>query len=197
MTNKEKYKQAFSVLHTSDISEGEVKYMAKLKKQQKMKLAAAAIAVCVIVGGTGTAYAANVGGIQRTIQLWMHGDQTSATLDLNTDNGSYSLEYKDTDGNTVTQGGGGVAFDADGNERPLTEDEIMEELNAPDVEYLDDGSVWIYYKNQKIEITDKFDKDNVCYVKIENGDETIYMAVKYQNGYSTSPDKYPDPRSFN
>lgn len=28
MTNKEKYKQAFSVLHTSDISEGEVKYMA-------------------------------------------------------------------------------------------------------------------------------------------------------------------------
>ena len=105
MTNKEKYKQAFSVLHTSDISEGEVKYMAKLKKQQKMKLAAAAIAVCVIVGGTGTAYAANVGGIQRTIQLWMHGDQTSATLDLNTDNGSYSLEYKDTDGNTVTQGG--------------------------------------------------------------------------------------------
>ena len=45
MTNKEKYKQAFSVLHTSDISEGEVKYMAKLKKQQKMKLAAAAIAV--------------------------------------------------------------------------------------------------------------------------------------------------------
>ena len=114
MTNKEKYKQAFSVLHTSDISEGEVKYMAKLRKQQKMKLAAAAIAVCVIVGGTGTAYAANVGGIQRTIQLWMHGDQTSATLDLNTDDGSYSLEYKDTDGNTVTQGGGGVAFDADG-----------------------------------------------------------------------------------
>ena len=38
MTNKEKYKQAFSVLHTSDISEGEVKYMAKLKKQQKMNL---------------------------------------------------------------------------------------------------------------------------------------------------------------
>lgn len=181
MTNKEKYKQAFSVLHTSDISEGEVKYMVKLRKQQKMKLAAAAIAVCVIVGGTGTAYAANVGGIQRTIQLWMHGDQTSATLDLNTDDGSYSLEYKDTDG----------------NERPLTEDEIMEELNAPDVEYFDDGSVWVYYKNQQIEITDKFDKDNICYVKIENGDETIYMTVKYQNGYSTSPDKYPDPRSFN
>lgn len=197
MTNKEKYKQAFSVLHASDISEGEVKYMAKLRKQQKMKLAAAAIAACVIVGGTGTAYAANVGGIQRTIQLWMHGDQTSATLDLNTVDGSYSLEYKDTDGKTVTQGGGGVALDADGSERPLTEDEIMEELNAPDVEYLDDGSVWVYYKNQQTEITDKFDKDNVCYVKIENGDETIYMTVKYQNGYCISTDKYPEPSTFN
>ena len=73
----------------------------------------------------------------------------------------------------------------------------MEELNAPDVEYFDDGSVWVYYKNQQIEITDKFDKDNVCYVKIENGDETIYMTIKYQNGYSTSTDKYPDSRSFN
>ena len=197
MTNKEKYKQAFSVLHTSDISEGEVKYMAKLRKQQKMKLAAAAIAVCVIVGGTGTAYAANVGGIQRTIQLWMHGDQTSATFDFNADDGSYNLEYQDESGKTVSQGGGGGARGPNGSERPLTEEELMEELNAPDVEYLDDGSVWVYYKNQKIEITDKFDKDNVCYVKIENGNETIYMTVKYQDGYSTSPDKYPDPRSFN
>ena len=162
-----------------------------------MKLAAAAIAVCVIVGGTGTAYAENVGGIQRTIQLWMHGDQTSATFNFNTDDGSYNLEYQDANGETVSQGGGGVALGPDGSERPLTEDEIMEELNAPDVEYLDDGSVWVYYKNQKIEITDKFDKDNICYVKIENGDETIYMTVKYQDGYSTSPDKYPDPRSFN
>ena len=197
MTKKEIYKQAFSVLHTSDISEGEVKYMAKLRKQQKMKLAAAAIAVCVIVGGTGTAYAANVGGIQRTIQLWMHGDQTSATFDFNADDGSYNLEYQDESGITVSQGGGGVALGPNGSERPLTEEELMEELNAPDVEYLDDGSVWVYYKNQKIEITDKFDKDNVCYVKIENGNETIYMTVKYQDGYSTSPDKYPDPRSFN
>mgnify|MGYP002286567053 FL=1 len=162
-----------------------------------MKLAAAAIAVCVIVGGTGTAYAENVGGIQRTIQLWMHGDQTSATFNFNTDDGSYNLEYQDANGETVSQGGGGVALGPDGSERPLTKEEIMEELNAPDVEYLDDGSVWVYYKNQKIEITDKFDKDNVCYVKIENGDETIYMTVKYQDGYNTSPDKYPDPRSFN
>lgn len=63
----------------------------------------------ILVGGTGTVYAANVGGIQRTIQLWIHGDQTDATLDVKED-GSYNLNYSDENGNTVEQGGGGVAF---------------------------------------------------------------------------------------
>ena len=56
--------------------------MAKLQKRTKMKTAAAVIAGCIILGGTGTAYAANVGGIQRTVQIWLHGDQTQATLDV-------------------------------------------------------------------------------------------------------------------
>ena len=37
------------------------------------------------------------------------------------------------------RGGGGIAYEADGTERPLTEEEILEELNeslnAPEVEY--------------------------------------------------------------
>ena len=34
--------------------------MAKLQKRTKIKTAAAVIAGCIILGGTGTAYAANV-----------------------------------------------------------------------------------------------------------------------------------------
>ena len=82
MTNGEKYKKAFSVLQTSKGSLQEVENMAKLQKRTKMKTAAAVIAGCIILGGTGTAYAANVGGIQRTVQIWLHGDQTQATLDV-------------------------------------------------------------------------------------------------------------------
>ena len=67
MTNGEKYKKAFSVLQTSKGSLQEVENMAKLQKRTKMKTAAAVIAGCIILGGTGTAYAANVGGIQRTV----------------------------------------------------------------------------------------------------------------------------------
>ena len=62
-----------------------------------MKTAAAVIAGCIILGGTGTAYAANVGGIQRTVQIWLHGDQTQATLDVSND-GTYTMEYYNEDG---------------------------------------------------------------------------------------------------
>ena len=47
-----------------------------------------------------------------------------------------------------------------------------------------------------MEITDRFE-DGICYVKLVDGDETQYVTVKYNNGYSTSPDAYPNPHSFN
>lgn len=196
MTNKEKYKQAFSGLHPLEPISLEVTQMVKMQKKHKFQVAAAILTAFILVGGTGTVYAANVGGIQRTIQLWIHGDQTDATLAVKED-GSYNLNYSDENGNTVEQGGGGVAFDADGTERPLTEDEIMEQINMPEVEYEEDGSVWVYYENQKIEITDKFDNDKICYVKIKGKEKTLYLTVKYQNGYCISEDKYPNPASFN
>lgn len=143
MTNKERYKQAFSVLHTSDQFSVEVENMSRLNKKHNIKVAAAALAGCILLaGGTGTAY------------------------------------------------------EADGTERPLTGEELLEEANSPDVEYNDDGTVWLYYKNQKIEITDKF-KDDVCYVKVQDGDETLYVTVKYQNGLAYSNEKYVEADEFN
>ncbi len=47
-------------------------------------------------------------------------------------------------------------------QRALTAEELMEEINSPDVEYKEDGSVWVYFHNQSIDITDKFDDNNVC-----------------------------------
>lgn len=196
MTNKEKYKQAFSVLQTSKNHTLEVEKMAMLNKKRIMKTVAAAVAVClVLVVGSGTVYAANLGGIQRTIQLWIHGDQTDAAITFNTD-GSYNMSYPDENGELIKAGGGGVSIEDDGSERALTEEELMDHLNAPDVVYEDDSTVWVYYYNQKINITDKF-KDNICYLKISNGDETLYMTIKYHEGWSTSPNKYISPSSFN
>ena len=196
MMNKEKYKRAFSILKPSEISFQEVDNMARLQKRTKIKTAAAIVAGCILIGGTGTAYAANVGGIQRTIQLWIHGDQTAATLNVS-DDGTYTMEYYDEDGNLSQSGGGGIAMDADGTTRPLTEAELLAEIDSPEVEYEEDGSVWVYYHNQSIEITDKFNEDKVCYVKIADGNKTLYLTVKYQNGYSYSPQKSIEPEMFN
>lgn len=196
MMNRDKYKKAFSVLQTSQSSLMEVEKMARLQKRTKIKTAAAVIAGCIILGGTGTAYAANVGGIQRTIQLWIHGDQTTATFEVS-DDGTYTMEYYDENGNLSQSGGGGIAYNADGTERPLTEEELMAEIDSPDVEYKEDGSVWVYYHSQSIDITNKFNENGICFVKINDENETLYLTVKYQNGFSYSSDKYVEPEMFN
>lgn len=195
MTNKEKYKQAFSVLQSSGEISLEVERMAIMNKRARMRTAAAAVAACVaLAGGGGIVYAADIGGIQRTVQLWIDGDQTTVTFEYDGD-GSFIMSYPTEDGEVEEIGGGGVALEADGTERPLTEEELLDSLNDPEVEYKDDGTVWVYYYDQKIEITDQF-QDGVCYVKLSHGDETLYMTIKYQDGYSTSPHKYADPDSF-
>ena len=192
MTNKEKYKQAFSVLQTSGDFSMEVEKMAMRQKHHKVKTIAAAVAACIVlVGGAGTAYAANLGGIQRTIQLWINGDQTNATLEINNDGNSstYTIKIPDENGNSTEITGGDVAMDGDGVERPLTEDEIMEQINQPDVEYEDDGSVWLYYKDRKLDITDRFE-DGICYVKLTDGKDVKYLTIKYNDGYAMSDSKY-------
>ena len=78
------------------------------------------------------------------MQVWIHGDQSDATPVI--ENGSYSLEYEDGDGKLVHRGGG-VAINPDGTERPLAEEELWDEVNAPEVEYEEDGCVVVYYLN--------------------------------------------------
>ena len=81
MTNKEKYKQTFDTLSASVNFSLEVDKMSILNRKHKLKTLAAAVAACLIVTvGTGTAYASDLGGIQRKVQLWIHGDQTTLTV---------------------------------------------------------------------------------------------------------------------
>lgn len=196
MTNKQKYKQAFSVLHTSGELKLEVSKMKDLKRKRIFKTAAAILAVCVCIsGGTGAVYAADVGGIQRAVQVWIHGEQTDVTVKLEPA-GTYEMQYQDSEGRLHQQNGGGVALEADGTQRPATEEELLERLSDPEVEYLDDGSVWLYCYDQQVDITDKFE-DDVCYVTLKGPDRDLYLTVKYRNGYAISEKKYVSPDEFN
>ena len=73
----------------------------------------------------------------------------------------------------------------------------MEHLNMPEVEYKEDGSVWIYYMEQAMEITDRFNEKNICFIQLKNGAETLYVTVKYQNGYAMSHSAFVQPEEFN
>lgn len=71
----------------------------------------------------------------------------------------------------------------------------MDNINSPEVVYEKDGSVWVYYFEQKINITDKF-KDNICYLKLVREDKTLYMTIKYKNGFTTSYNECLNPSLF-
>lgn len=197
MTDKEKIQKTFDKLHASPDVLTEVLNMTTEKKaipirrkRYTTKIAAAVAALVLIIGSGSAAYAMDLGGIQRIVQVWIHGDQTNAIFTI--DEGTYTLDYTDENGKEVHRGGGGVAFNADGSERPLTEEELWSEINAPEVEYEDDGRVIVYYLNQQLDITDKFEND-ICYLQLQVDGETRYMTVKYQNGYVMSPHGYVQP----
>ncbi len=197
MTEKEKFQRAFAPLHASPDTLTEVMKMTEQKhgKRALRRATTLGLAAALVLALAGIAYASDLGGIQYTVQLWFNGELTDATLTVN--EGSYTLSYPDKDGTQHEMGGGGVAFDPDGTERPLTEEELFEQLTQPEVEESEDGTVTVYYLDQKLDVTDKFDEDGVCYVQLEGGEKTIYMTIKRGNGYATSTTKYILPSEFN
>lgn len=188
MTNKEKYQRTFSELHASADFIEEIETMKKTKKRTTPKFVTIAAVIVLIVALSGVAYATDLGGIQRTVQVWFHGDPTDAVFEVQ--DGEYTLTFEDENGETHTQQGGGVAIDIFGRERPLTEEELMINVNSPEVVYNDDGSVWVYYLDQKIDITDKFDENGICYVQLKDGNASIYMTIDDNGGYSMNTNKY-------
>ena len=187
MTNKERYQRTFSALHASEDFLTEVTQMKHTNKARKNTALRVIAAVAIIAVLATAAYAADLGGIRRTVQIWLHGDQTDAVLEI--DGNEYTLTYTDENGNEKQSMGGGKAFE-NGKERPLTEEEILEHLNDPEVFYNDDGTVTVYYLGQSIDITDKFDDDGICYVQVKNGSENRYLTIKYNEGYCMSPYGY-------
>lgn len=194
MIDKEQYQRTFGVLHASALNLKEEPNMKSNHFPIRRALTLCA-AVLLVLSLTAVCYGADVGGIRRTIQLWVHGDQTTAVMDIQ--EGSYTLSYEDADGNTQERGGGGVAIENDGSERPLTDEELLEHLNQPEIYYQDDGTVWAYWKEQAMEITDKFNDQGICFLRLEDGDEIWYITVKYENGYSMSHEAYVQPEKFN
>lgn len=191
MTDREKMRAAFAPLHASPDTLTEVMKMTEQKKKNILRRGVTLALAAVLVLALGSfAYASDLGGVQRKLQVWRYGELTSVTITAR--EGSYEYSYTDENGEVQYGGGGGVAFDTvTGEARPLTETELIEQLTAPEVSYSEDGSVKLYYGGQSVDITGSFDEDGVSYIQLERDDGPLYMTIRYQDGYATSPHKYP------
>lgn len=193
MTNKERYKQAFSVLHPSGRFSLEVEEMARIQKKHKTNMTiAAAIACAVLIGIPGTVYAADIGGIQEKLSIWLYGEKTQVDV-TEIDGGGYTFTYEHN-GETEQVGGGGVIIGVDGTETRMDAGEVAEGMSrSASVEEDQEGRVWVYYYDQKSDITSLFDQ-NRCLISLSHGDELIYLEITRENDgfYSYTQSSEPD-----
>ena len=177
MTNKEKYKKAFSVLHASGSISMEEENMNKKKNAYIMKKVLAACASAAVILGSMTAvYAADIGGIREKMMIWFHGEQIEAEI-TDRGNGSITAHFKDADGKPKEISGGGAAFDEFGNETALPAEDVLNVI-CDEVEVDEDGRIWLYTYDKKIDITDSFQEDGVCRVAVERDGRMCYFAIK-------------------
>ena len=222
MNNRERYKRAFQSLHASKDFSMEAITMNNHNTRFSFSrgLAVAMIVTVLLVGGLSAAYAADLGGFRRSVQIWVRGEARDATLEVyeagERPDGDVEIEYEDEGGATPAMSsytvtwtdengeehqiaGGGVALEPGGIERPLTAEEYMEEIDGigavEEVAETEDGRVMFYWYDQAEDITDRFE-DGVCRFTLTHGDETMYFTVIDEGdgayNVSASSERYVD-----
>ena len=196
MSNRERYKRAFQALHASSYYSMEAFDMNTKKTRFSFSrgLAVALVAAVLLVGGLSAAYAADLGGFRRAIQIWVFGEAKEATVEVYTpeegadveisgEDGeemaqpSYVVKWTDENGEEHQMQGGGVAIEPGGRERPLTMDEYLEHLEtSAEIVRVEDDRVVLYWYDQAVDITDRFE-DGVCRLTLTHEDETMYFTV--------------------
>ena len=191
MSNKENYKKAFSVLKSSCDFTLEEKRMDRIKREIAHKnLLIAAAVMLVILAGSGTAYAADLGGIKKTVKMWVHGNETDVSYEFNEDEGTYLKKYVNENGEEVQED----ASAWHGDNSPVTMEELIEgEHDSVVVEKTDDGKCMLYFQNKTVDITDKF-TDGKCYIHVVGEEGERYVEVELDEngnlrGHTDSP--YP------
>lgn len=150
---RETYQRVFSKIQIPEPVDVET-IMKENRRETGMnfwqKHAAALGAALVIAGSTGVAYAAVLGGIRTTVNVWLHGEHTQ--LDA-VPNGTGGYEFYETGSDEPIGGGGGVWIDENGVEHAASAQEVAENLASP-VEVREDGTVWLSVNDQTWDITD-------------------------------------------
>lgn len=204
MTDRQRYKRTFSQLHASEEILTEVNSMKNIKIMPVRRLVAVAAAALLIAAMATVAYAADIGGIQTTIQILLKDgtllnvtDIREIVLEDGTIVKSAFFETSDmesTDDIEIEVSYDGEPYVVYGTVVSMEPGEVDAEstgsLEAFPVEYRDDGTVWVHYNDRDIGITDLFE-GGVCSLELENeqveavdGEVTksTYLTIQYGEG---------------
>ena len=152
-------------------------------------LAAILWILALSLAGAGV-YAADIGGIQRKIQILQHGELTNAVLTVSETDGTYQVT--DPSGK-VLESGGGVSIGADGTERPLSREELLSDLADQVTNEVENGHYYLCWRSQLLDLTGAFDESGVCYVTVTDGTDTLYVTALISGALATSPYRYLIP----
>lgn len=194
MNNKERYQKAASFIKPSaDFTQKVMQEAGSMKKNENItkmntlrkwrKLSVSIAAALVLVFGlTAVSYAADIGGFQRTVNSWLYGETTQVQVEQ-VGEYEYLLTYPDGS----TRGTGGVAFDANGKERPLTPEEVLDEINnSVEIEENEEERIILYYHDHVEDITDMIDENGIVKIKFEDGALPTYFTIQWNGDGSYS-----------
>lgn len=181
--NQQRYRQAFSALKIpASVNLAEEKTNMKPSVMRR-KLSAIAGAAAILMTAT-CVYAADVGGIRTTVAGWFKGEKVTFEAVPNGDNG-YDF-YKE--GSDVPEfGGGGIIYERDGSETPMSAQELLENSTGEDLRLEEDGTVMLYLKDRSYDITKWCEYDKPAYFIATVDGNIRYMTVTIEDkGNSTS-----------
>ena len=90
--------------------------------------------------------------------------------------GQFEITYPDGS----VRGTGGVSMGVDGKEKWETIEEVEERLlNDPEVEQDEEGRIWLYLRDHKIDITDQIEEKGYAQEKVKDG----FLADLYSKAF--------------
>lgn len=193
MTNSERYKRAFSTLHTSEDFKAEAVMNRTGEKNKRRFVPVLASVLILALGSMSVAYAANIGGFRTMVKVWTGGRQVTGEMQYSTEGtmGTYSLTYSDENGTEHERGGGGIVTDLDGKEHPASAGDLMEEIDSPEV-VNEDGRQMLEWHDQAVDLTGKFVK-GIARIELKDGKgEKLFVTVHRDGSLSTAPDGYAE-----
>lgn len=185
---RETYQRVFSKIQIPEPVDVET-IMKENRRETGMnfwqKHAAVLGAVLVIAGSTGVAYAADLGGIRTTVNVWLHGEQKELEA---VPDGSGGYEFYENGSDEPIGGGGGIWYDENGVEHEASAQDVADNMKPP-VEILDDGRVTLELKEKVWDITGEVQRGKEAY--FHAGDLYIQVLVE-EESVSTQMSETPE-----